>query len=118
MGADDDRAVDDEPKPVRTLSYSSLSVLNELAEHQATLESFEASFATIQGSLSLAGLRAAKVGGLRDACAQLNGQVDRLQMSKIDQVMVGNLNSGKEIAREQRKTLTARAELLTNRISD
>lgn len=55
---------------------------------------------------------------LKPELRELAGMLETLQFAKLDAVMVGDLNSGKESAKQLRKDLHARIHALTTRVQN
>ena len=54
--------------------------------------------------------------GTRNKLAQLHGDTNKLLATKLDAILTGDLNSGKDDARATRKKLTAQMEALIEKV--
>ena len=59
-----------------------------------------------------------EVGAARDTLAQLYGDVGKVLCNELDAVETGELNSGKDDARAERKSLVNRAQQLSDNIEE
>ena len=108
------------PAPVaspRHMSSASQQAINMLQVYSRSLEALEAEAGDIRRKLGSRMLDAQALGALKATIARANGQTERLQCVQIDGVMTGGLHSGRADAKATRKSLTHRAEALSQRLA-
>jgi hypothetical protein len=106
------------PTRSRKLSVLSTNALSKLSLYEQKLNKFEKQCANAARQLRDSATHAnfeLKARLLNDL-GQLNGLLEKLHFTEIDSVVTQELSSGKTEAREQRKLLNKRADLLHERI--
>jgi len=102
--------------PLRLVrEYSALSrrAISRIGEIGDGLSAYERQIEDIEQGLVSNSL---SVGKAKTDLGQLHGNVFKLLSNQVDAVQTGELNSGKDIARAERKDLTRRAEALLDRV--
>jgi len=113
MSGDDDATKNME----RALSSRSEEAVTRLQEYETQLAAHEKRFAALVVQAS-EGPPEEAVHRIKDELALMIGNVDKLQMSGIDSVLVSDLKTGKQEAKEHRKKLNMRAETLSERAKE
>mmetsp|Transcript_12591 Transcript_12591/g.22433 ORF Transcript_12591/g.22433 Transcript_12591/m.22433 type:complete len:141 (-) Transcript_12591:857-1279(-) len=105
----------EEPRVDRRLSARSGDVIAKLRQFDDILTNYEKRFGEIVLFITKNPPRE-EVLKAKDELAIMVGEVDKLQMNGLDSVVVVELTSGREEARNHRKKMNQRAESLSGKI--
>lgn len=102
--------------PLRLVrDYSALSkrAISRISEIGDGLSAYEKQIEDIEKGLASSSIA---IGKAKADLGQLHGNVFKLLSNQVDAVQTGELNSGKDVARAERKDLSHRAEALLDRV--
>lgn len=98
------------------VSPSSTAALNKLDHFSQQLQGLEAQVDIIESTLAEADIQRTRLLEVKDEIAQLNGTLEKLQYVGVDSVVCAELNTGKELAKANRKKLNQQCDELRDRI--
>lgn len=99
------------------VSPRSAAALNKLQRYNQELEDLENEVADMEAALQdYPRTPRTRLLEAKDQIAQMNGSLEKLQYSGVDSIITAELESGKERAKEKRKSLNQRCDALRERI--
>lgn len=99
------------------VSPRSATALNKLERYNQEVQELEEEVAGIESALQdYPRTPRARLLEAKDQIAQMNGNLEKLQYNGVDSIITAELESGKERAKEKRKALNQRCDVLRERI--
>lgn len=98
------------------ISPQSATALQQLESYADQLEGLENEVMHVEAVIGNSKASRVRLLEAKDQIAQTNGYLEKLQYAGVDSIITAELNSGKELAREKRKALNARCDILRERL--